>query len=63
MTYNEWIMEKRDIARITKLNKLNNASTFLSDVKKLMKNTTSDHVLNRWQVLAEARYEEIKNER
>lgn len=60
MTYNEWIMEKRDIARITELNKLNNASTFWSDVKKLTKNTTSDHALSRWQVLAEARYEEIK---
>ena len=59
MTYNEWVMERRDIARITKLNKLNNASTFWSDVKKLTKNTTSDHALNRWQVLAEARYEEI----
>lgn len=60
MTYNEWIMEKRDIARITKLNKLNNASTFWNDVRKLTRNTTSDHALNRWQVLAEARYEELK---
>lgn len=60
MIYNEWVMEKRDIARITKLNKLNNASTFWADVKKLTKNTTNDHALNRWQVLAEARYEEIK---
>ena len=60
MTYNEWIMEKRDIARITKLNELNNASTFWADVKKLTKNTTSDHALNRWQALAEVRYREIK---
>ena len=60
MIYNEWAMERRDIARITKLNKLNNAGTFWADVKKLTKNTTSDHALNRWQVLAEARYGEIK---
>ena len=62
MTYNEWIMEKRDIARITKLNTLTDTNTFWGDVKKLTKNTTSDHALNRWQVLAEARYEEIKED-
>lgn len=61
MTYNEYAMERRDIGRITKLNKLNNAGTFWGDVKKLTRHTTSDHALNRWQVLAEARYEEIKN--
>lgn len=60
MTYNEYVMERRDIGRITKLNTLTDPNTFWGDVKKLTKNTTSDHALNRWQVLAEARYEEIK---
>jgi len=63
MTYNEYVMERRDIGRITKLNMLTNPSTFWGEVKKLTRNTYSDHALNRWQVLAEIRYEEIKNER
>lgn len=62
MTYNEYAMERRDIGRITKLNRLTNPDTFWVDVKKLTRNTYSDHVLNRWQVLAEARYEEIKKQ-
>ena len=60
MTYNEYVMERRDIGRITKLNALTNPKTFWADVKKLTRNTYGDHALNRWQVLAELRYEEIK---
>lgn len=60
MTYNEYVMERRDIGRITKLNKLTNPDTFWEDVRKLTRNTYGDHALNRWQALAEIRYEEIK---
>lgn len=60
MIYNEYVMEARDIGRITKLNTLTNPNTFWADVKKLTRNTYGDHALNRWQVLAEIRYEEIK---
>lgn len=62
MTYNEYVMERRDIGRITKLNKLTDPKTFWADVKRLTHNTYGDHALGRWQVLAETRYEEIKNE-
>lgn len=60
MTYNEYIMERRDIGRITKLNTLISANTFWADVKKLTKRLDSDHALGRWQMLAEIRYEELK---
>lgn len=60
MTYNEHVMERRDIGRITKLNKLTNPDTFWGDVRKLTHNTYGDRALGRWQVLAEIRYEEIK---
>lgn len=60
MVYNEYVMERRDIGRITKLNTLTNVNTFWGDVKKMTKRLTSDHALNRWQVLAEIRYEELK---
>lgn len=59
MTYNEYVMERRDIGRIDKLNKLTDPKTFWGEVKKLTRNTYSDHALNRWQVLAEIRYEEL----
>ena len=59
MTYNEYVMEGRDIGRITKLNKLTDPKTFWADVKRLTRNTYGDHALGRWQVLAEIRYEEI----
>lgn len=60
MTYNEYVMERRDIGRITKLNTLTDIKTFWGDVKKMTKRLTSDHALSRWQVLAEIRYEELK---
>lgn len=60
MIYNEYAIEKRDFTRIAKLNKLTDASTFWADVRKLTKSTTSDHALHRWQVLAEARFDEIR---
>lgn len=59
MTYNEYVMERRDIGRITKLNTLTDPNTFWVDVKKITRNTHGDHALGRWQVLAEIRYEEI----
>lgn len=60
MTYNECAMERRDIGRIAKLNKLTDPKTFWADVKRLTRNTYTDHALDRWQVLAEIRYEEIR---
>ena len=57
MTYNEYVMERRDIGRITKLNTLTDPKTFWADVRKLTRNTYGDHALGRWQVLAEIRYE------
>ena len=62
MTYSEYIIERQDIGRIYKLNKLTDPKTFWADVRKLTHKTHSDHALNRWQALAEIRYEEIKNE-
>ncbi len=59
MTY-DYAFEKRDMGIIDKLNKLTNANTFQEDVRKLVRNTHSDHALSRWQVLAEIRYEEIQ---
>lgn len=60
MTYNEYVMERRDIGRITKLNTLTDPKTFWADVRKLTRNIYGDHALGRWQVLAEIRYGEIK---
>ena len=59
MTYNEYVMERRDIGRIDKLNKLTDPKTFWGEVRKLTRNTYSDHALSRWQVLAEIRYKEL----
>lgn len=54
------VQEKRDVSRIAKLVALKNKETFWDDVRKLVKNVTSDHAIKRWQVLAEVRYEELK---
>ena len=59
MTYNNAI-EQRDFKRIYKLNQLTDKQTFWGDVKNITKRITTDHALNRWQTLAEIRYEEIK---
>lgn len=53
-------LEKRDIEKINKLNKLHNYITFYDDVRKLTRNVHSEHSLHRWQILADMRYEEIK---
>lgn len=58
MNYNRAI-EKRDIIKIDKLNKLTNEATFWDDVRKLTKGVTSDHNLGRWECLAEYRFNEI----
>ena len=54
-----YAMEKRDYARIDKLNKLTNKDTFYDDVRKLVKNVASDHTIKRWQCLADNRYREL----
>lgn len=62
MKYKDYAVEKRDIKRIDKLNALTDPDTFWNDVKKLTKQTHSDHALDRWQTLAEIRYSQIKEE-
>ena len=52
-------IEKRDFAKIDKLNTLVNKETFWDDVRKITKNVASDHAIRRWQYLAEERYNEI----
>lgn len=59
MTY-DYLMEMRDLKRIDKLNKLKNPDTFWKDVIKLTRGIHNDHAMDRWQALAEIRYEEIK---
>lgn len=49
-----------DVERKAKLATLKNIETFWDDVRELVKNINSDHAIKRWQVLAEARYEELK---
>jgi hypothetical protein len=58
MTYSRAI-EKRDYAKIDKLNKLTSKDTFWDDVRKLTKKVTSDHAIHRWQCLAEDRFNEL----
>ena len=58
MTYNRAI-EKRDYSKIDKLNNLTNKETFWDDVRKFTKNVTSDHSINRWECLAEYRWNEL----
>ena len=54
-------IEKRDCAKIDKLNTLINIETFYDDVGRLTKKTTSDHALRRWECLAEYRYKELSD--
>ena len=58
MNYDRAI-EKRDYARIDKLNRLIDIETFWDDVRKFTKDIKSDHSIKRWQCLAEYRYEEL----
>lgn len=58
MTY-KYALEKHDISRIDKLNKLTNPNTFWDDVRKLCRGVASDHAIGRWQCLAENRYKEL----
>lgn len=56
----DYIIEKRDRARIEKLLKLTDKATFWESVRKLTKNITSCRSLRRWQILAEARYDQLQ---
>lgn len=51
--------EKRDYAKIDKLNDLIHFQTFWDDVRRLTKGITSDHAIHRWECLAEERYNEL----
>lgn len=59
MTYKYAVIEKGDLRRIDQLNKLDDKTTFWDEVRKLTKNVKSDHVIGRWQGLAELRYIEL----
>ena len=61
MTYNN-VIEQRDFKRIYRLNNLTDPKTFWGEVRRLTRNTHSDHALGRWQVLAEIRYDELVKE-
>jgi len=61
MNYDRAI-EKNDLSKIDKLNKLTNTITFWDDVRKLTKKVTSDHSIRHWLVLAEFRENELLSE-
>lgn len=52
-------MERQDLHKIDKLNRLKDTRTFWNDVRKLTKTVRSDHSIGRWQILAEVRYGEL----
>lgn len=59
MTY-EYAIEKRDISKIDKLNKIYNLENYWNEVRKLTNNITSDHSIKRWQCLADVRFKELQ---
>ena len=58
----EWAFTNRDVNKIEKLNKLTNVDTFWSDVRMLTRQTTSDAMIKRWQLLADERFRELNQE-
>lgn len=59
MEFEKVVMEYNDISKVRRLNELKNPITFWDDVRKMTKNTKSDHGIKRWQILSEIRYKEI----
>ena len=59
MKINDVVMEHNDISKVRKLNELKNPMTFWDDVRKISKNTKTDHGIKRWEILSEIRYKEI----
>lgn len=57
MLYADYAIEKRDYARIDKLNAINKSSDVFANVRKWSRNAGG-----RWQILAEARYDELKEQ-
>lgn len=60
MTYN-YAIERRDYARIDKLNTINRSSEVFDSVQKWSRRAGC-HAGGRWQILAEARYDELKEQ-
>ena len=58
MTY-DYAMGKKDFAIIDKLNALNDPAVFWDQVRKITSNVNGSHGLRRWQILAEARFNEL----
>lgn len=59
MEFEKVVLEYNDISKVRRLNELKNPITFWDDVRKITKNTKSDHGIKRWQILSEIRYKEI----
>lgn len=55
-----YAMEKRDIARIDKLNKIVDLANYWDVVRGFTSSIKTDHAIKRWQILAEVRYNELK---
>ena len=58
-----YVKQKRDYARIDKLNKLNELDVFWDGVRKLTRRVRSERCFNRWQCLAEIREKELLENR
>lgn len=57
----DYVIERNDCSKIKKLRTLQNIETFWDDVRKFTKNVHSDHSIGRWEILAEARFDELQN--
>lgn len=55
-----YAVEKRDIARIDKLNKIVDLANYWDVIKSITSSIKTNHALKRWQVLAEVRYNELR---
>ena len=59
----DYIIEKADYNRVKKLRTLHNANTIYQDAARILKNCKSDHALNRYAILIEARRGELMQAR
>lgn len=55
-----YAVEKRDIARIDKLNGIVVLNNYWDVIRGLTRSIKTDHALKRWQILAEVRYNELR---
>ena len=55
-----YAVEKRDIARIDKLNRIVELTNYWDIIRELTSSIKTNHALKRWQALAEVRYNELR---